>query len=80
MVWLYVAELEASNEEVTPALLISEPFVMSRGKPMRPLALSRKWKKDGYMRRLSGLTLEPSTANLGVEKWILSLEDSLVSH
>lgn len=80
MVWLYVAELEASNEELNPSLLISEPFVMSRGKPMRPLALSRKWKKDGYMRRLSGLTLEPSTANLGVEKWILSLEDSLVSH
>lgn len=80
MVWLYVPELEASNEELNPSLLISKPFVMSRGKPMRPLALCRKWKKDGYMRHLSGLTLEPSTANLGVEKWISSQEDSLVSH
>lgn len=80
MVWLYVAGLEDSNEELNPSLLISKPFVLSRAKPMQPLALSRKWKKDGYMRHLSGLTLEPSTANLGVEKWISSLEDSLASH
>ena len=76
MVWLYVQGLEDSNKELNQSLMDTKPFVMSRGKPMQPLALSRKWKKDGWIKLLSGLTLEPSMANHGVEKWISSLEDS----
>ena len=80
MVWLYVPGLEASSEELHPSLKNTEPFVMSRGKPMQWLALSRKWKKDGYMNHLFGLTLEHSTAQSGVEKWMSSLRDSHVNH
>lgn len=80
MVWLYVPGLEALSEELHPSLKTLEPFVMSKGKHMQWLALSRKWKRDGYMKRLFGLTLEHSTAQSGVEKWILSLVDSHVNH
>jgi hypothetical protein len=79
MAWLYVPALEVSNLDLNQELMDSEPFVMSRGKPMRPQSLSRKYKKEQYMKRLSGLTLKPSTANLGVLKWISSLEASPVS-
>jgi hypothetical protein len=54
----------------------TKPFVMLRGKPSQPATLSRKWKKGGWITRLSGLTSKPSKAKDGVEKWILSLEDS----
>ncbi len=39
---------------------------------MLPASLSRIWKQDGWIRRLSGLTCEPSTAQVGVEQWIAS--------
>jgi hypothetical protein len=39
---------------------------------MSPASLSRTWKQDGWIRRLSGLMLEPSTAQAGVEQWIAS--------
>lgn len=47
--------------------------VTSRGKPKPPQTWQRAWKTGRYMRRLSGLTCPPSTANLGVEQWIASL-------
>lgn len=80
MAWLYVPALEVSNSDLNQELMATEPFVMSRGKPMRPQSLLRKYKKEKYMKRLSGLTLKPSTANLGVLKWISSLEASPASH
>jgi len=80
MAWLYVPELEVLNKELHPSLETTKPFVMSRGKPIQWRALCRKWEKDSFMKHLSGLMLEPSTVILGVEKWILSLEDSLVNH
>ena len=39
---------------------------------MSPASLLRIWKQDGWIRRLSGLTLEPLTAQAGVEQWIAS--------
>lgn len=33
---------------------------------------SRAWKKGGFIRRLSGLTCEPSTLDDGLEQWIVS--------
>ncbi len=42
--------------------------------------LERQWKKHTWMRLLSGITLEPSMANRGVERYISSLPDSPVSH
>ena len=80
MAWLYVPELEVLNKALHPSLETTKPFVMSRGKPIQWLALCRKWKKDQFMTRLSGLMLEPSRVIPGVEKWILSLEDSHANH
>jgi hypothetical protein len=74
MAWLYVPDMEGLNSELNPSLMDTEPFVMWRGDFIPPEKLSRKWKRDGWMKRLSGLTLEPSTAQDGVERWILSLE------
>jgi len=56
-----------------------KPFVMLRGKPTQLRTLLRKYKKEPFMRLLSGLTLKPSTAHRGVANWILSQEDSRVS-
>ena len=39
---------------------------------MSPASLLRIWKQDGWIRRLSGLMLEPLTAQAGVEQWIAS--------
>lgn len=80
MVWLYVPEecldLSIPSRKLFPHI---EPFVLLRGKPLPFNILSKKWKKGGWITRLYGLTLSPSTANLGVEKWILSLQVSHVS-
>lgn len=40
---------------------------------MPPQRLWRAWKKGGWIRRLSGMTSEPSTLDLGVVLWIASL-------
>lgn len=60
--------------------LEQEPFVMSRGKPMRPPSLQRAWRMKRWMRHLSGLTLNPSTQNAGADAWILSLRATHASH
>lgn len=79
MVWLYVLDMEGLNLDLNESLMNTEPFVMLRGKPLRSATLSKKWKKGGWITRLSGLMCEPSTANRGVERWISSLEDSHVN-
>lgn len=46
---------------------------------MQPRALSRAWKTGGFIRRLSGLTLEPSTLDACVDSWIASLQATRAS-
>lgn len=50
-----------------------------RGKPQPPQAWSRAWRRGGFIRLLSGLTLEPSTLDRGVESFIASLAETLAS-
>ena len=85
MAWLYIpdskeshcaADMEGLNWALKESFQDQEPFVMWRGNVLQPNTLSKKWKKVPWMMRLSGLMLKPSTASLGVEKWIGSLEDS----
>lgn len=76
MAWLFVPGLEASNEELNESFLNAEPFALSRGKPIQPQSWSKKWKKGGFIRLLSGATCEPLMASRGVASWIGSLEDS----
>lgn len=43
------------------------------GSPLQSKSWLRAWKRNRWLRRLSGRTCEPSTANRGVESWISSL-------
>jgi hypothetical protein len=47
---------------------------------MQPQSLSNAWKRKSYLRLLSGLTLEPSMADLGVASWIASQAVIRASH
>lgn len=81
--WLYVPD--STSSACVPAsagstLASSSPclppgaYVTLRGRPTRQRYLSRAWRTKPWMRLLSGLTSEPSTVALGVERWIASLE------
>jgi hypothetical protein len=79
MVWLYVPDMEDLKSPSSEFSQHTEPFVMWRGKPLLPNTLSKRWKKGGWVTRLSGLMCEPLTVSLGVERWISSLEVSRVN-
>ena len=74
MAWLYVPEAVVSKRAYRSSCQINTRlFVLSKGRPT-PLHLSwRGWKRRDWLRVLSGITLRPSTANLGVLSWISSL-------
>src|SRR3990167_3692440 len=77
MVWLYVPGSAASNSECdlhSDAVIASSATL--RGTPMRPRSWRRAWRTAPWIRRLSGMTLSPSMAAAGVERWISSLRDS----
>lgn len=87
MTWLfipsnYVPASECSEKEQGPHSSITasdiEPFVTWSAKPVPPANLSRLWKKERSIRRLSGLTYSHSMAQRGADAWIASLPDSLV--
>lgn len=80
--WLFipsncVLELECSEKasglHSTISALSTEPFVTWSGKPVQPANLSRLWKRERLMKRLSGLTLSRSTAQHGADAFIASL-------
>lgn len=76
MSWLYVPGLEASplaSSELGRRLAQS---VMWREKPMRQQFWSNKWKKEHWLRHLSGVTLHPLMATAGVNMFISSLPAS----
>lgn len=52
------------------------PFFTWNGKLQQPPSLSRLWKREPLIRRLSGLTCSPLMAERGVALWISSLRDS----
>src|SRR5574341_1378333 len=76
MAWLYVPVLADLTSESSLLVPDTAPFVMWRGKPMPQQSLQRAWVKGGWIQRLSGLILEPSTAQAGVDWWISLLRDS----
>lgn len=86
MTWLYLPPSTSSafapasedlNSDCSSHSIIAdrlcEASVTSRGKLLPSPAWSRRWKRGGYILRLSGLTLEPSTADASVDAWISSL-------
>ena len=80
MAWLYVPDLEGLSEGLNPLLMATEPFAMSKGKPIPRRSWPLRWKKDKFLKHLYGLMCEPSKANDGVEKWISSVEVSHANH
>src|SRR3954471_24871502 len=80
MAWLYVPGLADLSSELHPSYEATAPFVMSRGRPMPQHALLRAWKKGDFIRRLSGLTCEPSAAAHGVAAWMSLLPATPASH
>lgn len=79
MAWLYVPGLADWNSGSCSRSLATVPSLTSRGKPLPLVALSRAWKKGGYIRLLSGMTWSPSMADVGVDTWMSSLPASRVS-
>jgi hypothetical protein len=93
--WLYIPkepstscrsalESEDSTSESTQlsevsALTLAQS-AMWRGKHMQHQYWRSKWKKESWIRLLSGATLRPSLANSLAVEWILSLEDTHASH
>ena len=82
--WLYlpsacVADTEGSSLDSKPQGLPSELSVTWRGKPMLLRTWWRLWKKGGWLRLLSGVTLSPLTQSRGLQRWTASLPASLAS-
>ena len=63
----------ASCSLSTPWERLAEASVTWRGKPEPPQAWLRRWKRGGFITRLSGLTCSPSTLDRGVASFISSL-------
>lgn len=82
--WLYVPSVFApesadSTLDLKLAAQILERSVMWRGKPSLSRVWYPRWKKVTWLKLLSGLTLQLSTRQRGVERWIASLQDFPVS-
>lgn len=88
MTWLYVPGTSSPSAQASEALnsaslspstigeRLHEASATWRGKPQPPQAWSRRWRQAGFIQRLSGLTLPPSTADRGVASWISSLRET----
>ena len=79
MSWVYVPGPAASNSESKSPNPEAVASVWSRGRPMRVRYWSLAWRRGGWIRRLSGLTSEPSTAARGAASWIASLRATRAS-
>lgn len=83
MAWLYLPELSCAPASAClekASVLHSdfsgtstEPFATWSAKLLLPASLSRLWKRESLIQRLSGLTCSRSTAQRGADEWIASL-------
>ena len=79
MSWLYVPGMGGSASPLSSQVWHIEPYVTLNGTPTQRPSSWRGWKRRPWIGLLSGMTLPPSTADLGVERWILSLPGFHVS-
>lgn len=70
---LFSLGLECSTEPSESQFLRLSQSAMLSTKYSQPRYWRRAWKIKSWMRHLSGLSLEPSTADRGAKLWILSL-------
>ena len=83
--WLYIPSNSAPASEclakacaphASYSASSTVPFATWSGKPLQPRSLPGLWKREPLIRRLSGLTCLPSTAQRGADAWISSLRAS----
>lgn len=87
MTWLFVPgtcshSAPASADSISESELPSPERVASltwRGNPLQLPLWSRRWKRGGFIRLLSGLTQEHSTLDRGVAEFIASLPETHAS-
>ena len=81
MAWLYLPVLPDLTLDLIKSCPIQEPFVMSRGKPMRLKSFMLKCSKENYLMPQYIPTCDPSHPLLitSLKKWISSQPVSLVS-
>jgi len=75
-----VPDTEELTSDLNELACLSEQSLMWRSKPSSAKTWLRRWKKGGLMSLLSGRILKPSIGDSLMEKWISSVEASLVSH
>ena len=76
MAWLYVPELAGSKPELTEQF--GEACAQSltwNGKPSPSRTWLGRWKREEWLRPLSGTISQPSTAARGVAEYLSSLQD-----
>jgi hypothetical protein len=81
MTWLYIPSTSSRSSPGSADSISDSNWpchrlarsVMWRGKHMQPPAWWRVWRKERWIRRLSGLMLLPSRADHGARVWIASL-------
>ena len=83
MAWLYLPEVEDSNSDsplLSELITKQSPTLKGNVRPLR--SWLRTWKAGGWIRLLSGMTLQPSQAMQLAHSWItstLSQQDSPAS-
>ena len=81
--WLYVPYQSAQDTQElnseSPQWQMLSRSATSKETWRKPLSWYRAFKKDSYLKLLSGVILKPSTLSRGVAEWISSLEVSHVS-
>ena len=75
-----VADMGESNWDLKQSSQELKSSATWRTKSLKAASWERVLETESLTTLLSGLTLEPSMRNLGVERWISSLEDSRANH
>jgi hypothetical protein len=78
--WLFVPDTADSVSASSSPIQECAQSVTWRGKHSAHRYWCDRWKRGGWIQRLSGLISPPSTLERGVAAWISSLRDSRVSH
>lgn len=79
MSYLFVPGLTASDSAWDSSFKTIASCATWRGKHSLPRTWRLRWKREPWLRRLSGLTSEPSTVARGVAEFISSLPESPAS-
>jgi len=72
----FVPDMMESDSDSTEFSELAARSLLSRSKPLPPLAWLRKWKREPWLRLLSGRTLKPSLHGSFTDAWTSYLRGS----